>query len=656
MADEVTALEALIVETMADYLIAIVDAVVVEEALRHIIIDRVADRIHLVQWPRPWATAAAAARMGRVPTGASAALSGSLRDPEAELDAMAQAYRNTDRRELQAVWRLEVALIAIAAVESGGNDASPLSAMLRTDGFDLDRMLPFIITGTYGAAVSALTRFNNPSAARSANLADVAADIDDEVGAIADRSTGPFMWGVDPNGTDATTVRLVAWFVVVETKPQALAGHAARSTPGVDNPDAIRELTRATEDALGRWSRTPAAVVPDGVHPLDEALALTVSTSGARGRTLAEEIRDVSRRLDDDGKAKRWEHEGGRFRVARALALCLWEDVVKARLERAATAAGAPGLAVPVLTNLVRVSRNGAQATMFDSGRAEILDHRGRRVGSLQLTTPAIGAEHIDLANLGKLSTMRLVRFLLHRTYEQRWIQQHPDANTVEIDGGFPGLAAALGMKGHKAAEELRAAVATLDAVHIDTPTGEGRVFSYFHHKATGQRSARLDLTVQGPFAPDYITRALAGHRGEARNKYLVPIPMPQRLPPLVGRERDHAAQAFLQVLVLRELRVRAEELAERGSVEIDQRLWEALRDEAGLPAATLPKVLDAYPVGDGERPAFLLSPTPGRYTLADAYEQEQRSILEAAAAMTKGRKGGKAAAARRRNGGRQGK
>lgn len=618
-----------IVTAAVDNLTSVVD-VIVPESLRPAVLRRLAERVDLLPWTMP-------------PVETSTPLEdpvpGSDRDIVKETTLIAEAMGE----EARTLHRLYGAIELSRATDQWRH-------LVDDDQFFMTRHL--FSHGWFGARIDAQIPPDREN------------DVDGIIDRIAEKNWRLGLLWTEKGWIDIHTARLVAWFFVDETSPDRLARTAAETVlseargKGDDlamHPEALRELSRRVEDVSPRAPApdlVAAADVVEGVHPLDEALAAMVEGFGQTGRKLAENIRDTTKKKPEE-RAARWRPLVDPLRVPRLIAKALWDDVVKPQLERAASRIDAPGLSLPVLTNLVRVSRSGAQPTMFDDGRADILDHRGRRVGSLQLT-PTIGSDHINLANLGKLSTTRLVRHLLHRTWEQKWIHGLPEADRIDVDGGFPGLAKVLGMKAHKAPEELREAVATLAALRIDSPTGEGQVFAYWHSKATGQRPARLEMHVMGPFAPDYIARSLAGHRRSAQDKYLVPVPLPQRLPPLVGRERDHAAQAFLQVLVLRELRVRAEELREVGSVEIGERQWEALRDEAGVPKATMRDVLAAYPIGNADQPAFLLSPTQGRYALADAYDQERRSILEAAEAMANGRAGGKAAAASRRRGGRK--
>ena len=467
-------------------------------------------------------------------------------------------------------------------------------------------------------------------------------------------------------GLHHATIALVAHAAMLETV-EAIAKEAAREI--LDEAKKENDKLAHEEHALNRlelatWEHLvkvrkaiglPLSVDEmralggrDGLYELDARLVPELQRIGDAGKKGADAVK---------GKVApnwaRWADD--RLRLPRLLARALWHDVLRPLFEREAERGDTAGLPMPVLTSLVAVSRRGAQQTLpllgVSGQDAEILDHRGRRVGSLRLS-PLIALRHVKLAALGRLSTQRLVRHLLWQGYERKWINDAPSPERIIVDGGYRELAFILGMSGNKAIDEVKEAVATLAAIHINTPTGEGQVFAYHHNKSHPGQAARLEMVLLGPFAPDYIARELSSHR-KASDKYLVPVPMPRLLPPLVGRANEHAAQAHLQVLALREFRVHAVEMKETGGVEIEQKKWRELADEAGLPRSLLPTVLDAYPKGDGERPAFLERPSEWSFALTDSYERERDSILSAARAQQAGAEGGRKSARKRRQGGR---
>jgi hypothetical protein len=75
---------------------------------------------------------------------------------------------------------------------------------------------------------------------------------------------------------------------------------------------------------------------------------------------------------------------------------------------------------------------------------------------------------------------------------------------------------------------------------------------------------------------PDYVTRLPKG--GEEARRARMLVPMPNRLPPMIGRARDYASQAALQLLVMSELRFNATDLVERGESRFRDRFGRNLR------------------------------------------------------------------------------
>lgn len=611
--------DAIVAET-EDALDALIAAVVRDEAMRSVVKDAI--RPDIVPWPTPW-------MRGTVEHG------GRFNVTETAADDGEARKRAKNRDPLYALSALHADIGTITAT-----DDVPVLDVETLSRMPGGRMLAaWIAIGTEEQRLEALRV--------TASLAGIE---------LTQKRRDPSEHFEVPGAgwVSALALALVGRALVIESTRERTAHHAARiilqraDDEHAKTPETHRMLARAVEDALERAPTCADDVPPtEGVHPLDEALAALLEGIGENGKKLANDIRNSGKGPRE--RAERWRPYADPLRVPRLLAKALWADKVLPRMKRMANPVGAPGLVFPVLTNIAAASRRGAQQSLLSPQSAEILDRRGNRIGALRFT-PQIDADLVNLTTLGNLPTARMVRFLLHRTWDQKWIEQIPAFNVVVVEGGFTALAALLGMRGKKAPEELQASATTLKALLIDSPSGFGGVFDFHNHKIGRQR--RLELTATGPFSPDYASRTLGDHRGDVRDKQLVPVPLPQSLPPLVGRERDHGAQALQQLLVLREMRTRAVEMVETGTVEIGPRRWEELRDEASVPKAILPAVLDAYMTGDSEgRPAFLRSPSPGRYALADDYARERNAILQAGESMRAGAKGGRNAAASRRAG-----
>ena len=382
--------------------------------------------------------------------------------------------------------------------------------------------------------------------------------------------------------------------------------------------------------------------------PWDEEATKLFAGFGSYGAGMAQALR---KRAQEDWTAADtssqlfvlWTPRGpnGVPAFAKTLAKVLWADVIEPQLTQQLNRKDSAGVCMPAMDSLIAAARRGGvQLRLPEQGenKAELLDFKGRRVATL---APEVSIKHLPLEALSSLTTQRIVRWVIWRAYERKWIEGQPEPCRILVEGGKQELAYILGMASKKASDEINDALLVLSSLLIESPKGQGKIFAHYEHKAYCGQRARLEMVVLGPFAPDYIATELKGHRRSC-DKWLIPIPMPHQMPPFVGRPQDHAAQAQLQVLALRELRINAEELAQRGHVEIPEKRWLDLANEAGVPKVILPKILEAYPHGDDRYPAFLLRPGEGTFTLGDEYEREAQSIRAAAEAQIKGRNGGK--------------
>jgi len=637
----VEAQRAAIVGATVEMVAAVVAATVAEGELRDAVLRDLADRRDAIRWPRPW-------RLG-----------GSLAKPSGEAQ---DALSSLAVLSLTAPHESPVGIDDAGSMVIPAGDRANQAGALR---LAMTRMGLFAVRYDSGKREAVQRWQAQVSAGPNENWTGTQHhDAPDSYGAEALANTLDahgatwIMWRRGGHAVPGTLLWLVGSAVARMEAPASLAARAApavlremREKQHAEASERLAEdlLAQAVGASLAHLDLPPmdSPLGEDGQHPCDAALAGELEAIGEAGRKLAAETRDNAARRTPEERAARW-WPPDMLRVARQLARALWHDRVRGIVERQRARTDAPGLALPVATSMVALARRGAQATMFgDSGVFEILDRRRKPVGKLQ-PGPAIDAETISIAHLGKLSAIRVMRWLLHRGYHQHYTEQTAEASRIDVEGGFSALARVAGLSGKKAAVEVKQTLDTLDSLWLTHPKGEGRVLGYHHHHAHGQQRARLEIHLMGPFAPDYISRQLADHRGAAADKYLVPVPLPQLLPPMVGRPHDHASQALLQLLVLREMRVRAMEMASTGSVEIDGKKWEELRDEAGVPRVLLPALMDAWTTGDD---AVVLRPATDRYSLADAYATERAAIMEAGRAMERGRRGGRVAAAKRRTG-----
>lgn len=234
------------------------------------------------------------------------------------------------------------------------------------------------------------------------------------------------------------------------------------------------------------------------------------------------------------------------------------------------------------------------------------------RTGKSRLTV--IDPQSMKPELLRGLPAKRLLRFVMHRShelYEETGVLEL--SLRITVRGGWTQLAEELGMgRGEKAAKTVELTAKHLQAAWVRTPLGiEGGLFvlTVDHSGTRDDWSVSLTIDREGWLSPRYSARLLQG-----KSPKLVPTPLPSLMPPFVGRPNEHGAQADLQLLVLRELRLKAPELVKRKGVVITKARWEALLKEVGLPLLVtredeltkkrtkqelLPELLDAWTKGD---------------------------------------------------------
>lgn len=407
------------------------------------------------------------------------------------------------------------------------------------------------------------------------------------------------------------------------------------------NATAERELTTAIRDAL------PGLLAVVGEPPHTDAH--TRAVEWLRARPLRK-VKTYARKLAAlEWTAAKWADP---WNAALFIGEAWW--TLKVRDELPAFAR--PGLPSDVLSNFAKV-----RALQGDAVRGqEQTKARGREIQSWTAATAGRPVVGLDVATidasivrpelLGGLAAQRLLRFVMHRSHtlydETRDIEQ---STRITVTKGWRGLATAMGMgSGEKAAQVAAATAKALQAAWVTTPLGEGGLFLVHHekrHRDNPTEKVTLTIHEDGPLSPRYAARLLQGRRTK-----IVPVPLPELMPPMVGRPNEHGAIATLQLLVLRELRMKATELVELGGVVITAARWDALAKEAGVPAHLLTKLLEAWTEGrDGVRPFIVRR---GELVdLAPDYEKERRFIVDGGQLSLTGHRKGLASQRKKRRG-----
>lgn len=437
------------------------------------------------------------------------------------------------------------------------------------------------------------------------------------------------------------------------------AREKSRADPGPYGDALWRELEAELRAHIAALSE---ALPPDAEGPTDdasararfarmnEAFAARAEAIG-RGGAGAELAADMRKQPSEGGALWRlWADPGGQVpgcRFAVFLGYVLLLDVVLPRLEaRARKPVAIVRHLQQTVSSLVtrRPEPLGAQMALPIP-----LRHGGevrlRAEASLVLVdASALAAARGEalrrgLALFSSVAGHRVIRHQIKTGHEQ-YMSGHHDPRLIEIEGGWSAYAERLGMRGRKAAEEVRAIVEAEHAYEIPLPDGKyGPLLSREFRPAAGRRPAHLTLVLGTALLPNYAStlRQQMGPRAKERDAVVALrlVPLLDDLPPFVGgRSNEHGPQATLSMDVMTFIRDRARELVEEGGVLLDAPTFADMAARAGVPRSMAPKVLERWTSDGPDAPALLKRVAPDRYTLGDAHAM-QRAFLEESGRMS---------------------
>ena len=430
-----------------------------------------------------------------------------------------------------------------------------------------------------------------------------------------------------------------------------------------------RELRQQFTRIVARLDELPCvrridSLDDDGVLVLDGMIVVAIGKTGKSGALTAkslavkackrgkaqpvEVIADLLTAPTDDRNPLYWWHLV-RPRGLRALARCLWDDVVLPRLKK--TPALVMAVAEPIAHLFAPVrreeERNGQRGLRLP----------GEVLVKIADTAATIGTETLNAIMIdrgvklfGSLASHRVLRWIIFTAYRQA-LDYNPDPRVIRVNGGWPVLAHdVIGMKGNKAAYQVRDII---EAMHVtELPLPPRGVYSRLLMREActprGRGEQWIRLTIGTGLLPDYVheMQTMAGHMLEARRwSRLVPV---LDIPPVIGRERDHGAQATFSMLLIALFRDHGPELVQHGGIQLDDARITELARNAGLPRDLVRPLLDRWTHDGDDGPAFLRL-TDGRYTLGDAHSIARHFIEDGGRRELEGRRAGQIGAAKRR-------
>jgi hypothetical protein len=449
-----------------------------------------------------------------------------------------------------------------------------------------------------------------------------------------------------------------------------------------EHPEGTVTLSLEAARVIHTNAVAPEAV--DGMLRPDARLAERIEAIGKAGHESAERMREAAR--------ERWrkhkEHQsagipamiddGQRFRLGKpfapageafdesalwALWLCLddlsyppwiratiqavWLDVVRPTLERERDKPSA--LVVPIMRE---VTDFHARGRVFDSDNGQ-LSFDGREIARMVQTGGRIASVDLSLIQkgLGLLGSRLSHDVLRHEVFEahRRVLQGETYPNVLTFDGGWSAFAEVLGYSPKKHAIDVRNIVYAQAHFRFTFPDGsKGNMLQYNEKAAIGRHgTARVTLTIGSPLCAGYVheLRESMGKTGLHARQAQRLVPMPRYLPPFHGRANEHGQQASFALALMTELRERAAELAEHGSVRLTHDELTSLADQVALPRKLLVPVLEHWKHDVGDAPAFLRMVDRDRYTLGEAHAAELDFIIEAGRRETRNAALGRASA-----------
>jgi len=187
------------------------------------------------------------------------------------------------------------------------------------------------------------------------------------------------------------------------------------------------------------------------------------------------------------------------------------------------------------------------------------------------------------------LTAHKLLRWQIKVGFDN-WIQQKEDPRLICTTGGYEGIAKLIGCgSSHKAisiVKSLLHAQAYARFSFYDGSQGNMIILREVERHKNGEPS-KINIILGDLLLPNY-TQLLP--KGEKRR--LIPIP---ELPQMIGSNNTHAAQAFLQLLLLEEFSDQSKECFEGGYIRVSQEKWVTIALESNLSLKGLQRVIQGW-------------------------------------------------------------
>jgi len=314
---------------------------------------------------------------------------------------------------------------------------------------------------------------------------------------------------------------------------------------------------------------------------------------------------------------------------ATVLAGALWPGVRDRMLEERARARRNPPATVRAVQGdlLLIVWKGRAELPARD--RPTMVDRdTGRTIATVDPAIAALACKAIE--TLGSVYGHRLIRELVLRGHAQSGDPECDDPRAVQFDGGWKGLAEALGYHGRNANALLRA-LAQVGLVRWQHPELRGGGLWTWTEKRGGPGAPGYVRFVLGDLLMPGLAAAMRGRERLAREARRL-VPELRHEPPVsAANERSAGALWTLHRLFVLALADRAPELVDHGGIRLTAQDWRAMADRAGVPSTVdvAGKVLPSWMAGDGQAPPLLEAKGCDRWTLAKPHAAERDFLRE---------------------------
>lgn len=276
-------------------------------------------------------------------------------------------------------------------------------------------------------------------------------------------------------------------------------------------------------------------------------------------------------------------------------------------------------------------------------GSSLILSSDGKIIASascIDFTQTSIIKKGFD--EFSSLTAHKLFRWQIRIGFEN-WIQQKVDPRLICTTGGYEGIAKLIGCgNSHKAISVVKSllhAQAYARFSFYDGSQGNMIVLREVERHKNGE-SSKINIILGELLLPNY-TQLLP--KGEKRR--LIPIP---ELPQMIGSNNTHAAQAFLQLLILEEFAEQSKDVIERGYVYLPKEKWMEFANEASMPKSSLARVIHGW-IEQGFLKTDFVNREPDAYILGERYFQLADFLYAQGEMRKRGEKAGEKSSALRK-------